>query len=413
MNNTLTHPANSGLQEYSDPIVVANLMNEQRFGRMMIIAETMASASLIPDHLLGKKKGQNFEYFTAAEIRANCFLIVNQSFRWGMDPFAVMPETYVVGGKLGYQGKLIAGLVNSMANLEERLSYEFKGNKGSDDFTVIVSGKFRGAPAPVTVEVSVGQAKTDNQMWRKDPEQKLVYTGATKWARRWCPEIILGIMTDDDAEQIEMRDVTPREQTATKVITGGAKESPKAAAKEKTAPQSSPVETEATPAGVHDLPSREEMSAAIKSRMKEPKIGLPVAERRCREAGLLKTGQTFQGTSNDELFAIYSNLDVINPQPQEAGPAEQTESEVIHAFYENHAVTRSLENAERKWTCWKLRYSKAGESDTLEAVTFSSTIGAQLDMLEGAEAILLTVKTTEKGDQIESLELAPKVGGAA
>lgn len=402
LNPLHNNMSTTALQEYSDPTVVANLMNEQRFNRMMIIAQTMASAALIPEHLLGRKKGGVLQYFTADEIRANCFLIVNQAFRWGMDPFAVMPETYVVGGKLAYQGKLIAGLVNSLANLEERLSYEFTGTKGKDDFTVTVSGKFKGAPAPVTVQVSVGQAKTDNQMWIKDPEQKLVYTGATKWARRWCPEIILGIMTDDDADQMEMRDVTPRNTEPVKVITGGTGK----ASKEKPEPQKAAATVETTPAEI--FPSREEMTKAIKSRMKELKIGLPLAETKFRAANLLKAGQTFVGTTDAELFAISTNLDILDPL-QEA----TVEPSVIHAFYQNHAVSRSAEGAERKWTCWKLRYQVAGEDDICEAVTFSSTLGAQLDMLEGAEAILLTVESGEKGNTLKSLELAPTVGGAA
>ncbi len=405
MNSLLESPP-TGIQEYGDPTVVANLMNEHRFGRMMVIAQTMASAALIPDHLLGKKKGQNFEYFTADEIRANCFLIVNQSFRWGMDPFAVMPETYVVGGKLGYQGKLVAALVNALANLEGRLSYTFSGTKGNDDFTITVSGQFKGASAPVTVEVSVGQAKTDNQMWRKDPEQKLVYTGATKWARRWCPEIILGILTDDDAEQMEMRDVTPRgEQTPQKVITGGtaAPEGEKKPARGKAAAKEAEAATTAEAAP--ELPSRDEMTKAIKARMREIKIGLPVAENRCRDAGLLKAGQTFVGTSDAELYAIYSKLEVLG-EPVEA-PVQ------FLAFYENHAVTRSPEGAEKPWTMYKLRFTVEETSEFREAVTFSSTIGAILDKLEGAEPLLLTVKAGEKGDTIESLELAPTTGGEA
>ena len=403
----------SAVQEYSDPTVVANLMNEQRFNRMMIIAQTMASASLIPDHLLGKKKGQNFEYFTADEIRANCFLIVNQAFRWGMDPFAVMPETYVVGGKLGYQGKLIAGLVNSMADLEERLSYAFKGTKGNDDFTVIVSGKFRGAKEPVTVEVSVGQAKTDNQMWRKDPEQKLVYSGATKWARRWCPEIILGIMTDDDSEQMEMRDVTPQRTEPVKVITGGAAPAVDTAAPPKTprktkAEAAAPVEAtgvaDSTATGVATCPPRSEMVNAIRVAFRGAGKTLATAEEHCRNLGELPQGKGFAALSDEDMFKIFTKLGVLFP-------AQVEELPILHVFYESHQVQHSPEGSERKWTQWKLRYSIAGEDTIREAVTYSSTIGGILDPLEGSEALLLTVKAGEKGDSIVSLELAAKVGG--
>lgn len=270
------------------------------------------------------------DWFTPEEVRANCFLIVNQAFRWGMDPFAVMPETYVVGGKLGYQGKLIAGLVNSLADLEERLSYEFKGTKGTPDFTVIVSGKFRGAKAPVTVEVSVGQAQTDNQMWKKDPEQKLVYTGATKWARRWCPEIILGILTDDDLDSMPMRDATPAPaifgnpysndpklpEPAKKPPTrrAAAKDQPQAEAAAEEPAAAAPVET---PPAVEAeaIPSRKDMYNALKVACGDAEVSPATAEAKFRKAGLIPDGKTLAETTDDELFVIYqARLEILPPK---------------------------------------------------------------------------------------------------
>lgn len=300
-----------------DPPAVANLMDASRFNQMMMIAQTMATASLIPDHLLGKKKGPNFEYFTADEIRANCFLIVNQSFRWGMDPFAVMPETYVVGGKLGYQGKLIAGVINALAGLDGRLGYEFSGTKGTDDYTITVSGKFKGADKPVSVSVSVGQAKTDNSMWKKDPEQKLVYTGATKWARRYCPEIVLGILTDDDIDAIEIK------QTAGRVVGGenpyGPAESeakpekpaPRQSKAAKTEPEENPAaEAPAETAPVEvvedvERPTYENMIADIREECTARKVATAEATRRYRAAGMIPTGKKFADLTDDELFEVW------------------------------------------------------------------------------------------------------------
>lgn len=178
---------------------LANLFDTARFEHMHRIASVMAGASLIPDHMWKDKTGP----LEPAMVLANCFLVVNQAVRWGMDPFAVVPETYVVGGKLGFQGKLVAAVVNSRAAIKDSLSYSFSGTKGKDDFTVTVSGTFEGEDTPRTVTLSVGEAKTDNKMWTRDPEQKLIYSGATRWARRHCPEVILGVLTDDDAERMK------------------------------------------------------------------------------------------------------------------------------------------------------------------------------------------------------------------
>ena len=181
------------------------LMDASRFRQMEEIAKVMGSASLIPAHLRGNGD--------ARQAAANCFLIVNQALKWRMDPFMVAPETYEMRGKLGFQGKLIAAVINTRAGIKGRLEYRHYGE--GDKRTVEVSATFKGEDQPKSVTVSVEQAKTSNEMWKKDPDQKLCYVGAIKWARRYCPEIVLGVYTDDDLDVIaEKANHLPPEGTA-------------------------------------------------------------------------------------------------------------------------------------------------------------------------------------------------------
>jgi hypothetical protein len=396
-----------------DNSAISYLMDTGKFEHCYRIAKLMATASLIPDHLKFTGNASNKRELTAEEKIGNCFMIVNQAIRWGIDPWSMAPETYVVGGKLAFQGKLVAAVVNGLANLEERLSYTFSGPPGSDDFTITVSGKIRGETEPRTVSVRVGSVKTDNQMWKKDPEQKLVYTGATKWARRHCPEVILGIIVDDEIEEVPMRDVTPRDTAPPKVITGGttpptAAEVTKTSRKTKAEPAATVEATEATPAASTTIPVRPDMVTAIRTAYRAAGIkNLSDAESKARAAGFLEPEKGFSSLADSDMFRIYQNLATIFP------PAETEPLPVVRAFYQNHKVTRSAEGVSPAWTMHRLVYQVAGEDDVKEAVTFSKTIQATLDTLEGAEALLLTVKSTDKGDQIETLELAQKVGGAA
>jgi hypothetical protein len=418
-----------------DSPAVANLMNPQRFNQMMMIAQTMASASLIPEHLLGRKKGGTMEWFTADEVRANCFLVVNQAFRWEMDPFAVAAETYVVGGKLGFQGKLVKAAVMSLAGVELRQAFNSK--QGPDLAIVVYSTpnnrdvteserikiaayaetedrvamselEFSGIKA---VRVSVAQAKTDNSMWTKDPEQKLGYTGATKWARRHKPQIILGVQTDDDLDSMDMREARGHvvEPTTTKVITGSDSTPQPAAAKP--APAKAPKGAKAAPKAQEaepeaDMPERMDMVNDLRDAYQAAGVKTgPEAEAVMREHGLLPVGVGVGGLKDvKQLFAIWVRREELFPPmaPQ-----------AIHAFYKSHTVRRSPDDSEKKWTCWQLQYEEAGGDGTVkDAVTFSSTFGKILDGLEGEEAILLTVKSGEKGDSIQTLALAPAEGRA-
>lgn len=188
-----------------------------KFDHMFRIAKTLANSSLTPKHL----RGNNLE-----ETQCNCMRVVNQAVRWQMDPFAVIDTTYVVHGKLGYEGKLVAAVINSRSGIKGGLKPIYNSAKG-DNFGVVVYASNSPIPDEAfgllqryadtedrsalndlqrmgvnAVRLTVGQAKTDNGIWQKDPEQKLFYSAATKWARRHCPELMLGVLTDDDLDRI-------------------------------------------------------------------------------------------------------------------------------------------------------------------------------------------------------------------
>jgi len=190
-------------------------------------AQQLSRAAYLPPHLRGKvsKGGQISEYFSDEQVVANCTQLIAQADAWNMDPFAVAGESYSVHGRLGFQGKLIAAVVNAFCHeLRGGLQVIHAGEGGEMRAVVF------GASGPITdpqkthliaylvngsqdsrtaltldgvkaVRITVKGAKTDNKMWTDDPEQKLWYSGATKWARRYAPELLLGCVTDDDIDR--------------------------------------------------------------------------------------------------------------------------------------------------------------------------------------------------------------------
>lgn len=172
-----------------------SLLVPQSVGEGMTLAKMLSESSLVPKHLQGKV--------------ADCFLIVEQSMRWGMSPFAVAQATSLISGKLMFEGKLVAAVINAKADLAERLRFDYSGEGESRKVTV--RGTFRGEKDPRSVEVSLREARTGNEMWRRQPDQQLAYHGARVWARRHAPEVMLGIYAPEEmatpanAEQGEPR----------------------------------------------------------------------------------------------------------------------------------------------------------------------------------------------------------------
>lgn len=183
---------------------VVPILDTSKFEHMQRIAVMMSECAYVPADLL---KGNTDN----AKI-ANCFLVVNQAVRWGMDPFALAQTAYFVQGKLGFEGKTIAAAINSDHRLKGRLNYEFSG-KG-DIMMITVSGTFRDTGETKTITGSVSMWKTSQGLWAKDPEQALVYRGSRQWARRWMPDRLLGIYSSDELDEISARDVPTGQRAA-------------------------------------------------------------------------------------------------------------------------------------------------------------------------------------------------------
>jgi hypothetical protein len=248
----------------------AYLFDTARFEHLQRVAQLMANSALTPAHLKGS---------TPAESMANCFRVTNQAIRWGFDPFAICDETYVVHGRLGYQGKLVAAVVNARAGLKERLKYEFTGK--DDSLAVTVIGQFANEDKPRTIDLTLQQAmmlsgkKSDNHLFRTNPKQKLIYSGATIWARAHCPEVLLGALTEDDLEAIAAREPMPTrfpDEDLRSRITNVVEQAPKEETKPPEQPTPAPVQS-----GVTSNPAPEGQAGAGQESRIADMFGAPSA----------------------------------------------------------------------------------------------------------------------------------------
>jgi hypothetical protein len=134
---------------------------------------------------------------------ADCFLVLVQAARWGMDPFAVFSHVYMgPGGKLGYEGKLVGALINADPNVVGMLKPTYFGEKGTPGFGVVLSARLRNESEDRIVRGTVGEWATKNEKWTSIPDQMLVYRGSRDWARRHLPHVLLGVRTREELEGV-------------------------------------------------------------------------------------------------------------------------------------------------------------------------------------------------------------------
>lgn len=161
-----------------------NSLVPQTMDQAARLAEMMSKGKLVPEHLRASP--------------GDCLMVIEQAMRWNMSPFAVAQCTSVIQGKLMFEGKLVAAAVQSSGILSSRLHYEYAGD--GDARKITVSAVMAGESEPRSIEVRLKDVKTSNGMWTKQPDQQLAYSGTRAWARRYAPEVMLGVYAPEEME---------------------------------------------------------------------------------------------------------------------------------------------------------------------------------------------------------------------
>ncbi len=193
------------LISHHDTIAV---LDTARYDQMWRVAIAIAKSSFVPESLrmTGPKNAR--VPLDPDQITANCFLVVNQAVRWNMDPFALIHCASMVHGKLCWEGKVIAAVLDSIAHIKLTPTYENKGEL----MRITLSGKDSSGVIRI-VEGSVSQWKTtgENSPWRPaEYEKMLFYRGSREWARRWEPAVMLGVYGSDEITPTgDVIDITP------------------------------------------------------------------------------------------------------------------------------------------------------------------------------------------------------------
>lgn len=216
----------------------ALVLDPDSFNKILEVATVMAGGrSTIPKHLQGNP--------------ADCAAVIIQAMQWKMNPYAVAQKTHLVSGTLGYEGQLVNAVITSMAPTVDRINYEWYGpwekvlgkfregvsKKKVDEDTgepakyrvpgwsmedekgigVRVWATMKGESEPRLLDLQLIQARTRNSpLWADDPRQQLAYLAVKRWARLHCPDVILGVYTPDELEEVprKERDITPNARPA-------------------------------------------------------------------------------------------------------------------------------------------------------------------------------------------------------
>jgi RecT family len=226
----------------------------QNLAEVVKFAEVMCRADIaLPKHLRGNAGA--------------CMAVALQALDWQMNPFAVAGKSYQVNGTIAYEAQLIAAVVNTRSGIKGRLRYAYEGT--GNDMTCTVTGTLDGQEYAYTSPPIGAITPKNSPLWKTDPQQQLGYFSARSWARRYTPEVILGVYDREEAEQFQgpdnAKDITPA-QPSVMARLKAAQEAPQHPASEREGFDASFVhsETESALMGetISDTPSDDAASPA-------------------------------------------------------------------------------------------------------------------------------------------------------
>ena len=145
---------------------------------------------------------------------ANCLVALEISHRCQASTLMVMQNLHVIHGKPSWSSTYIIAAVNSCGKFEP-LRFKFNADKSEciawtkDKATGEV---LEGPPASIAMAKAEGWYDKNGSKWKTMPQLMLQYRCAAFFGRLYVPEILNGMRTAD--EEQDMIDVTPREETA-------------------------------------------------------------------------------------------------------------------------------------------------------------------------------------------------------
>ena len=146
----------------------------------------------------------------------NCVIAIDMAMRMQANPLMVMQNLYIVHGNPAFSSKFLIATINASGRFTP-LRYEFRGKEGTDSYACRVyayEAWDKEHKEPLYGDwVSIDMAKKEKwydksgSKWQTMPNQMLRYRAAAFWQRVYCPEISMGLMTAEEAEDVD--DQTP------------------------------------------------------------------------------------------------------------------------------------------------------------------------------------------------------------
>jgi hypothetical protein len=176
----------------------------EKFEHAQRIAKVFAGSTMVPEHFRNNI--------------GNIMIAIEYAQRVDADIFQIMQSLYVVNGRPGIEGKLVISLINRSGRFD-LLDYIEEGNltkpEKETDGCYIVTKERKTGKTLTGPKVDWAMVKADGwydkkgSKWRTIAPLMFRYRAAAFFARTYCPEVLLGMQTKEELEEIITLQPTP------------------------------------------------------------------------------------------------------------------------------------------------------------------------------------------------------------
>lgn len=181
----------------------------ENFEAAQRMAKAMSASTMVPKEYQGNL--------------SNCIIALEYASRTRSSPLAVMQSLNIIHGRPSLSAAFAIASVNTSGRFTE-ISYQWQNRQGPVEQWACRAVAVSRATGEVlegtwiTWEMAKAEGWTTKagSKWRTMPEQMFRYRAGTFWCRAYAPEILLGMRTTDEVDDI----VTQAEAPSSSLLTG-------------------------------------------------------------------------------------------------------------------------------------------------------------------------------------------------
>lgn len=183
----------------------ANLFAPKSGRELMDLANMMSTAGNLIAPMYRERPG-------------DCLGLIAMMRPFGINPMLASWKTYrtKADGPVAFEAQLVMAMINASAPLRGRLRFDYEG-EGQNRVCIAYGTERETGDRLEYRSPPLGQIGTKNSpLWKSEPDQQLAYYSGRAFARRFFPELLMGIIAVDEAEDMPQRgpdaarDVTPK-----------------------------------------------------------------------------------------------------------------------------------------------------------------------------------------------------------